>query len=1322
MIVLLYVHAHCRLSLLLSFTILVSTVTATVVYPDDVTREGNCNRSIDAYLCRCLASNTTIDIQISPGNYTINQRSLCTLQNKTSVKIIGSSSNDTIIRCANKFSIQFFAAQHVVIHNLIMVGCGSAAFKDEFSEVYAFNFDGIKDLSIANLYMLNTIGYGIVISNNFGPMETIELSDIHITSSAVDNSCMNYDFNDNDADFSCSGSGLFILLNDNQLQSNNTIKVALNDCLFANNINILPTTKYDEFLSVANTGYQESDSIPLVGAACISVFYLQETFNVTTKISNTRFINNNGTFSGSVAIVATDSFKSRTIIDNCTFNNNKGIYESSSNDPTIGGIYFINLERLSTIQSTVRAKVEVLTVMRCNFLHLAGRMGVAFHIEKNSPDSTLTAVKVEQCNFTGNAADSGSAIFAKDRSSRVSYREGLGGSLNIHLININAEHNVLSPNTNIKNVTSNFVTGIFHVSNCLITLVCNLHCQFQHNQPSVFYGHRSALKIDGDIVFLNNTAKYGGALRLLDTVLYINTNTVADFKNNYAVINGGAIKIEFAVTNIQSQDNCPIQFVGLPPKSITDNNFRNISRIMNISVIFQDNYVGAKTSCDLESIFASVFYVCSWYPDTSVQTRSIGPNSEVENGFRDAVYRRTFNYSKAQLNGNNNTENLNYSISDHLNIFAIIPCVCDEDKNYNATQCLKNEPIDLSHKVVPGRPFVISVTSLDTVGSIGYSTTIESTAYRNISTGETFILNEDQITREFTVGNERCIELNFTVYFNTKNESLLRTTKGNLTLSIAVPRFITISFSFVEKCPIGFVLDENAGAPRRYACICDDFLTEVINHFSCDQDTGLIRPTREGSWLAAVNNDIQYIEFCSPTLCDYDKNDVNLDLSAENSADILCGNNHKGRGCGDCANGYSRVFGSDSCKKCSNAWLTTILLYAILGIILIVILILLKLTVTVGIINGLVFFCNVMSINEKIFFNENISKFSFVRLFISVFNLDLGFELCFYDGMNQVVKTGLQYLFPIYLWPLIVAMVYLSRWSHRFQIRVSRTSVPAFATLILLSYVKLLRTVISVFSIVDIKSSMNGTIRAWRPDPSVNYLEGGHIILFVIAVLFLLFIFPFAISFAYPKILHYKKFSFLYPFFDSFVAPYKEKYRFWFGIRALVLIYLAIMETIIFADIEALLLSSIIVVGTFTIFQAYIRPFKDSFINIMDLAFTGNFLLISSIVLYLNPTVKGYKDSDIVVNVLGTVAFLMFCIVIVYHIHFVSKKYSWYINASEKFWRKIKKYEDKKLINAFFSADTIHKQVNLDRYHVMKDLEVSQEEHVQFQEPLFEKI
>jgi len=65
------------------------------------------------------------------------------------------------------------------------------------------------------------------------------------------------------------------------------------------------------------------------------------------------------------------------------------------------------------------------------------------------------------------------------------------------------------------------------------------------------------------------------------------------------------------------------------------------------------------------------------------------------------------------------------------------------------------------------------------------------------------------------------------------------------------------------------------------------------------------------------------------------------------------------------------MFGSSTCKRCSNAWLATILLYVLLGIILVFVLFVLRLTVTVGAINGVIFFCNVTSINENLFFNDS---------------------------------------------------------------------------------------------------------------------------------------------------------------------------------------------------------------------------------------------------------------------------------------------------------------------------------------------------------------
>ena len=788
-------YIHRLTSLLLLFTVLISAISGIIVNPGDVIGEGNCAGSIDTYLCTCLASNTTstIDIQLSPGVYYLSQQPSCALWNKTGITITGSPSNDTIIKCINGFSIKFYNTQNIVIRNLVMIGCGNITFtgNQSFIGQYLFYFDGIGNVNVNHLYLSNTVGYGIIIANYHGTPQNIELLDVHITDTI-------YTVSD---DCNCSGSGIFIIY-DNQINEKcNISTIKIDNCSFINNTNILPTDQYKKFLGVANTGYKRNNRLPLVGAACISILDAQYNLNVTTEISNTQFYKNSGTFSASVALVVADSTKSKVVIENCTFDNNRGIYKSSGNDPTTGGIYFINLGKGVSTNNEVEA--EVLTVVRSNFTNLVGTLGVAFHIEKNSPDSVLVIIKIEECNFTRNRADSGSAIFAKDRSSSLSYRPVVGGSLNIYLTNINADNNML--NGSINNVTNNFITGIFHISNCLVMLTCDEQCHFQYNQPSVFYGHRSALTINGKVSFMNNTAIYGGAVRLLDTVLYISTNTTAHFVNNSAMANGGAIKVEFAVTNIQSQDNCPIQFVGLPPQlTITDDNFTEISTSMDIDVLFQGNHARNRPN----SIFANVFYVCSWYPDTSVLTQQLGPNSKVnESGlryavYREAVYHEAFNYS-------------NGSIRDHLNISAIVPCVCDDadDFSYNVIKCLdQNESIYFPEKVIPGRPFVINITPLDTVGSVGYSSQLVINAYNSNSTSEQRLALNDQeveITREFSVGNQSCVEVDFTIYIHTEDKPLLNGTKGSLTLSVAIPRFITISFDFVDQC-FREVLEEDA--------------------------------------------------------------------------------------------------------------------------------------------------------------------------------------------------------------------------------------------------------------------------------------------------------------------------------------------------------------------------------------------------------------------------------------------------------------------------------------------------------------------------------
>jgi len=1266
--------------------------------------------------CECLSSDSII--QLASKEYVITNQLSCIMWNSTDVTITGDSHGNTTLNCNGKLSIVFIGARNLTISNIKIRNCGGLLdqkinqtivnanpyFHFDNGTKYVLMFLNSFDITLHDIEMVDTTGYSIITFNALG---TMELSNVSITNST---SVMA-------VNGSYSGSGVAFIFADNEDVQKTVLRIK--DGTYFNNTGTLVQEKYDSFLRVMNLGYANR-RIPVLGAACITLYYLQSNYSLDAAISDVDFLNNNGSFSSSVSIIQMHNTKSKTKIENCDFRDSKAIQDFSNNDTIrIGGIYYINLQLeddLDADSTILGKKVETLTVLNSTFENLEGKLGTAFHLEKNSVDTTLVVVRIERCHFVNNKGDTGSALYAKDRQTKWPSSPSLGGSFTVLLVNIIACNNVLGPGSSIEHATSDFITGVFYVYNCLVTIHCTEGCKFINNQPSVFYAHTSALSMRGNISFLSNKARFGGAVRLIDTAMYIDVKSSIYFKENNVTENGGALEIQLPITNIQSQDYCPFQFVGLLRNdTITNDNVGNFQSLTNINVTFEDNYAGVNNSYQrLESIYSNVFYVCSWFPRTSVQT-TIGPDSLVENGTRIAVYHKTFNYLSSVPSNLTLEEN-------HLNILAISPCICDKNDDFGSfvEDCLRGNTINMADKltVIPGRKFVLQVTSINTVGSVGHSTELISRAY-NETSGDEFLLERDQLQRPFSVNrNDQCAEVNFTIYITNKGTPF-KNTSGILLLSVAVPRIINVSFTF-EDCPVGF---EIKGGNGQYACKCSSFITMTASTgFECDDNSGLLkRLNNNQSWIGVIDEDngadIQYVEFCSPTLCNYSKNISSFGLAEKN---ILCAKNHDGRACGKCKQNYSRVFGSNSCKQCNNYWLFTILLYALLGVILVVILFVLKFTVTVGLINGLIFFCNVMSINEELFFNEKISKFSFLRIFISIFNLDLGFEICFYNEMSQIAKTGLQFVFPVYLWPLIVVIVYLSHYSHKFQKTISNTAVPVFATLILLSYVKILRTSINVFSFADVESEMYGSIRVWRPDPSVGYWHASHVVLFVIGILFLLFIFPFAISFTYPRILHYKKFSYLFPLFDCFTGPYKGKYRFWFGVRAVILIYLSLMETVIYDDKEALLLSSVIVVGSFAIAQAYIQPFKETIVNFSDLTFTVIFLLLSTTTLYFHPTLKGYDKVNVTVSVLGYLAFVVFWLVVAYHIHEVSKKSYWYITTVEKFWKKIKKYKDNKAINILFSSATIARNASMNRFHNLENVDVPRKDR--FQDSFYEEM
>ena len=226
-----------------------------------------------------------------------------------------------------------------------------------------------------------------------------------------------------------------------------------------------------------------------------------------------------------------------------------------------------------------------------------------------------------------------------------------------------------------------------------------------------------------------------------------------------------------------------------------------------------------------------------------------------------------------------------------------------------------------------------------------------------------------------------------------------------------------------------------------------------------------------------------------------------------------------------------------------------------MGVALVFLLLVCKLTVATGTLSGLVFYANIVGANHTLFLPvQSTDAFS---VFIAWLNLDFGIETCFYDAMNVYSKTWLQFVFPVYIWMLVGLMILVSHFSQRFAKLLGDNPVSVLATLILLSYAKILRTFITTVYFTHLEYPTYKR-RVWLYDGNIDYINGKHIPLFLVAVLVFLFLFlPYTLLLLFGQwlqaISHLRLFSWvnsarLKPFMDSYHAPYKAKHRYWPGL------------------------------------------------------------------------------------------------------------------------------------------------------------------------------
>ena len=95
-------------------------------------------------------------------------------------------------------------------------------------------------------------------------------------------------------------------------------------------------------------------------------------------------------------------------------------------------------------------------------------------------------------------------------------------------------------------------------------------------------------------------------------------------------------------------------------------------------------------------------------------------------------------------------------------------------------------------------------------------------------------------------------------------------------------------------------------------------------------------------------------------------------------------------------------------------------------------------------------------------------------------------------------------IFPVYIWVIVGFLVYISQRSVTMTKLLGSSPVPVLATLFLLSYAKLLRTIIAALTLTVLRYPCKNVI-VWIHDANVSLAK--YIPLVLVAVLFLLFLF-----------------------------------------------------------------------------------------------------------------------------------------------------------------------------------------------------------------------
>ena len=775
------------------------------------------------------------------------------------------------------------------------------------------------------------------------------------------------------------------------------------------------------------------------------------------------------------------------------------------------------------------------------------------------------------------------------------------------------------------------------------------------------------------LLFVNGFAYQGAAIYLFESSIFISEYSKLWFVNNTALSKGGAIHLHTnsdvsvdAHSRLVFHNNSALQGGALFVQGSGSLKVGSDSHI-KFSNNFAKNYGGAIYVDDQRCLFVISNYSSKVVFEENKANESVGNHfygASVKACMKEFCYHDIVSYTP------NMTNSLSPVSSSPMRV-----CLCDTN---GKPQCAKlSNTFFNQYKVYRGEYFSISVLLVGydfgaTIGTI-FAEFIPSKG------NNTPLLGPNQY-HQLIESSRQCSNITYSIYSSNIRETLyLYTSEVNYYYlsyvdipyvkdminyynstkqrCVSMDLFkvpVHLKITMLGGCPPGFTLTLRE---KLYGCNCYPVLQN--NHFVCfiTDNTGYLE-WNSIMWVNATFNEFNKSEsdgillarYCPLNYCKTGKKVINLGTNPNAQCDF----NHAGVLCGGCENNYSLAIGSSHCVRCSNDIpLSFFIPFAVAGVLLVLFILLLNLTVTQGLINGLVFYANILWTYKGVLFPAEQQQIMLAfQIFIAWLNLDFGIETCLVVGLTAFWKTWLQFLFPLYIWFIAGVIIIVCRYSSRLTNLIGDRAVPLLATLFLLSYTKLIRTLVTIFEFgIIIHYQDDSKIIVWYLDGNLPYCQHPHIYLFLVAVAVLLFLcLPFTLFLlliqCWRRISHLRllrwinKFT---PFYDAYFAPLKDKHHYWFGTLLLIRGALLIVFTATSSISPLVSLLILVITLVMLLFYMSIKPvYKSKLVRLFESASLSNLLVLISCTLYTGGIYSGTTALQISIGI----AFVQFLLII----------------------------------------------------------------------------